>query len=324
MNVIRNIRYISFQKIVNLCRLQNTFRKAKQLSASTIPMPAFATFEPTNICNLHCRMCPSGNGELKRPSGYANFELFKKFIDENSRNLICLILHFQGEPLLNKQLGEMIGYAEKKNIYTMLSTNGQCLAENAEKICKSGLSHIIVSLDGLSNETYQKYRIGGDVNKVFEGLQKLAEIPKRPKIELQFLVFPYNEHEICKLKDLKKKYRIDKITLKSAQLYDISQAEFLTSDKKYSRYTIENGKLRIKNALKNECKRLIFGAVSTFDGKIVPCCFDKDADFTFGNISESSLNDIRNSEKYKDFCKKVFLERKSIDICTNCTEGLKI
>ena len=267
-------------------------------------------------------MCPSGKGMLKRPRGTANMDLYRKFITENRKTLTNIMLHFQGEPLMCQQLGEMISLARQNRIHTMFSTNGQLLAQSIDLIRNARPDHIIVSLDGLSDETYTKYRVGGKVQNVFDGLEKLSQLPikERPYIELQFLVFSHNEHEIPELQKLKRKYHIDKITLKSAQIYEESQIDFLPENQKYSRYNISNGKIKLKKESENHCKRLIFGTVVCFDGRVVPCCFDKDADHEFGNISNQSLAEIRNSEKFRNFVKQVFTQRNGIEICNNCTE----
>lgn len=324
MRLFRNIRYISLAKIWNLCHLHSFYRKAKHGNFSKkVPPPSFASYEPTNVCNLACEMCPSGKGQLKRPRGTADMDLYRKFITENRKTLTNIMLHFQGEPLMCQQLGEMISLARQNRIHTMFSTNGQLLAQSIDLIRNARPDHIIVSLDGLSDETYTKYRVGGKVQNVFDGLEKLSQLPikERPYIELQFLVFSHNEHEIPKLKNLKKKYSIDKITLKSAQIYEESQIDFLPGNQKFSRYAVtENGNFQLKKELKNQCKRLIFGTVVCFDGRVVPCCFDKDADHEFGNIASHSLHEIRNSEKYIDFVNKVFSNRNGISICNNCTE----
>ncbi len=324
MSFSRKIKYISWRKIWNLCRLHKFYRKAKNGKLiGVVPPPSFASYEPTNICNLSCEMCPSGKGLLKRPRGTADMDLYRKFITENRETLIDIILHFQGEPLMYKQLGEMIAFARQNRIYTMFSTNGQLLAQNIDIIRNARPDRIIVSLDGLSDETYTKYRVGGKVQNVLNGLEKLSQLPanERPFIELQFLVFSHNEHEIPDLQKLKKKYHIDKITLKSAQIYENSQVDFLPENKNFSRYEVsESGSFRLKNGIKNQCKRLIFGTVVCFDGRVVPCCFDKDADHEFGSIANQSLHEIRNSKKYIDFVNKVFSNRNEISICNNCTE----
>jgi len=268
-------------------------------------------------------MCPSGKGQLKRSRGSVDIDTYKKFIADNRRSLINIILHFQGEPLICQHLGEMISFARANGIHTMFSTNGQLLAQSIGVIQESKPDHIIVSLDGLSNETYSKYRVGGNVQNIYDGLNALSQLPKkdRPYIELQFLVFSHNEHEINDLYKLKKKYCIDKITLKTAQIYDKSQSHFLPKNRKYLRYNIDDeGNIQIKKKQKNKCRRAIFGSVVCFDGNVVPCCFDKDAFFKFGNINNTSLREIRKSEEFRIFIKKVFTNRNGINICNNCTE----
>jgi len=180
----------------------------------TVPPPSFLSIEPTNHCNLKCPACPSGSGLLNRTKGYIDLEMVKDIIDNQKKHLLNIIFHFQGEPLLHKDLSKMIAYAHQNNIYTMFSTNAQTLENNIEEIAKSGLDKIIISLDGLVQETYNKYRVNGQIDKVYRSLEKLSNIPrsKRPEIELQFLVFSHNEHEISQLNKIKKQYSIDTVS----------------------------------------------------------------------------------------------------------------
>lgn len=290
-----------------------------------MPAPCFISVEPTNFCNLKCPACPSGSGELTRVRGYINFDLYRKIINEQKEHLISLILHFQGEPLLYKQLDKVIEYARINKIHTMFSTNGQLLYKCIDKIAASKPDRIIISLDGLSQETYNKYRVNGDINKVYKSLKEISKLKKnnRPYIELQFIVFEHNMHELKLLKNLKKEFKIDKIKIKSAQIYNNEQIPLLPNNEKYLRYKISNNNFILKSKLSNKCKRIVFGSVITWDGSVVPCCFDKNALYKMGDISKKSLNLIRNSMNYKLFVNSVFSERKNIDICKNCTEGIK-
>ncbi|MDR2836551.1 MAG: radical SAM protein [Bacteroidales bacterium] len=335
--IFYKIKYLNHHKIINFIKLIFCYFLLKfGIKLRKIPAPYFLSIEPTNICNLNCFACPSGSGDLTRKRGFLDLDLFKKIIDNNKKNLICLILHFQGEPLLNKNLPEMIEYAHKNNIYTMFSTNAQLLNKNLEKIIDSKPDKIIISLDGVTQETYEKYRIGGNIDNVFKALESI-KIAKRlrderakvyfcfpfsvfPFIELQFLAFNHNLHEIKELKKIKEKYEIDKITIKTAQIYSYEQINLLPRNKKYLRYKISENNFEIKNKLKNSCKRIIFGNVISWDGNVLSCCFDKDATFILGNIKNESLENIRNSEKNINFIKLIFNNRKEIDICKNCME----
>ncbi|MDD2634348.1 MAG: radical SAM/SPASM domain-containing protein [Bacteroidales bacterium] len=321
--------------MINFIHLSCYYRKIKRKSCDQhktsktdkiLPPPSFISFEPTNYCNLKCPACPSGTGLLTRAKGFADLELFKKIIKENKNHLINIILHFQGEPLLHEQIGEMISFARTHKIYTEFSTNGHTILNNINMIKRAKPDKIIVSLDGLKQETYNKYRINGDIEKVYKGLEVLSKLNKkeRPYIELQFIVFRHNEHEIKQLHKLKSKYKINKISLKTAQIYSKDQIALLPKTYKYSRYIVSGDKFKIKSKLPNSCKRIIFGSVITWDGKLVPCCFDKDANFVMGDVKEKSINNLRNGNNYRNFISKVFSQRNKIEMCNNCTEGIKI
>lgn len=145
---------------------------------------------------------------------------------------------------------------------------------------------------------------------------------KKPFISLQFLVFKTNEHQIDEMKNFAKHSMVDELQLKTAQIYDYKNGNSLIpSNNKYSRYAIrDDGTYTIKNKLHNHCFRMWSSCVITWDGIVVPCCFDKDAKYIFGNINKQSFTSIWDSEKYNDFRNKILKQRKSINICLNCTE----
>ena len=120
--------------------------------------PPVVMIEPTNICNLKCPLCPSGNGTLKRARGYMDLETFKKIIDEIKDKSFMVVLWNQGESFLNKDFLEMIRYASQNKLFTLVSTNAN-IDFDAEQIVKTGLDSMIVSLDGATQETYNKYRV---------------------------------------------------------------------------------------------------------------------------------------------------------------------
>lgn len=314
---------LSFYKILNIIKLVIYFIAKKfGFNLKNFPNPYFLSIEITNFCNLNCPACTNGAGKLKREKGFMCFDLYKKIIDENKKTLILIILHFQGEPFLHEDLTKFIDYAKKNKIFTMFSTNAN-LSENQILEIKTLPDKIIISLDGITQETYQKYRINGDINNVLSFLDFLKRKKNEDNFvsELQFIVFNHNQHEIKNLKFLKKKYLIDKLILKSAQIYNNQQIELLPKDIKYSRYKIKNGVFELKKSIKNSCKRVIFGNVITWNGDVVPCCFDKNAQFVFGNIQKENLKNIRNSEKYYNFVKQIFNQKIDIKICRNCTEN---
>lgn len=286
--------------------------------------------EPTTTCNLQCRECPAGLKQLKRPQGNMDIKTFQRIINDNYRHLSYLILYFQGEPFLNPSFFEMIRISVSKKIYSVSSTNGHFLDKlNSEKIIKSGLDKLIISLDGTDQKSYAEYRKGGDYNTVITGIKNLTESKQinksnKPFIEIQFLVTGYNEHQIEDMKKLAESLNINKLTFKTIQIYDVDKnSDLLPENPKYTRYKKDpSGKYIIKNKLKNKCWRMWSSAVITWDGTVVPCCFDKDAKYNFGNLTDISLTEIWKNNSYLNFRGKIMISRAEIDICSNCTEGL--
>ncbi|MBO6518370.1 MAG: SPASM domain-containing protein [Bacteroidia bacterium] len=293
-------------------------------------MPVAISIEPTTSCNLRCPQCPSGLREFTRDTGMLSPELNRKIINELSDTLTYITYYFQGEPYLNPEFLDMVRYASDHHIYTATSTNAHYLTpENCKNTIDSGLKRLIISLDGTTEDTYKKYRIGGQLKKVLEGTRNLVNAKKEagtgPYIIWQFIVFGHNEHQISDMKALAKEYGVDKLVIKTAQIYDFeTNHELLPTNSKYARYTEENGKVKIKNKLLNHCWRLWHNCVITWDGKVAPCCFDKDASHQFGDLQKQSFREIWSAPEYDSFRLLVLKSRKNIDICQNCTEGTKI
>jgi radical SAM protein with 4Fe4S-binding SPASM domain len=290
--------------------------------------PFTASIEPTTSCNLRCPECPSGLRQFTRPTGMLSMELYQQIVDELGPSLFYLILYFQGEPFLNPLFFKMVEYAKEKRIYTATSTNAHFLNEKfAEKTVRSGLDRIIISLDGLDQETYEKYRVGGKLDKVIGGINNLVEWKKKlkshtPYIVLQFIVFKTNEHQAKDIRQLARQTNVDKLELKSAQVYNYEDGNPLIPDnEKYSRYKKTGpDKYKIDNSLNNHCFRMWRGSVITWDGLVVPCCFDKDATHRLGDLKNQTFSEIWSSDEYRRFREQVFSKRAEIDICRNCTE----
>lgn len=291
-------------------------------------MPFTISVEPTTSCNLRCPECPSGLRQFTRNTGRISLELYQDIIDQLYKDLFYLILYFQGEPYLHPLFFHMVEYARKRKIYTATSTNAHFLSDTlARKTVDSGLDRLIISLDGLDQETYEKYRVGGSYDKVIEGTRNLVQWKKKlhsdtPFIILQFIVFSTNEHQVSNVKKMAKELGVDKLELKTAQLYNYEEGNpLLPQNEAFSRYKrIRDGLFRIDNPLNNHCLRMWRGCVITWDGLVVPCCFDKDAVHQLGDLKKQSFNEIWRSEAYDNFRRKLFSGRKEIDICRNCTE----
>jgi radical SAM protein with 4Fe4S-binding SPASM domain len=263
--------------------------------------------------------------------GLLNPDDFEKLIDDISSTGFYVQLFFQGEPFINKNLAGMINYARNKKMYVSISTNGHFInEENVDTVLKNAPDKIIYSIDGLDEESYQNYRVGGTFKQADAGLRALLNKKKKinqkyPYVELQFIVMKQNEHQLDEVMKYGKKIGVDKVVFKTMQISSYENAlKFLPSNKKYRRYIVDDGSFRIKGNMKNHCFALWRTSVITWDGKVVPCCFDKDAEFELGLTNGKSFKDVWHSDEYNKFRARILGDRQSISMCTNCTEGLKV
>lgn len=323
----------SWKRAQNAARIYSSFHQSRLSGVPKLKgLPLAISVEPTTSCNLRCPECPSGLRSFTRPTGMLSPDLFKKVIDELGDTLLWLTFYFQGEPYLHSQFLEMVNYASKKNIYTSTSTNGHYLTEEiARQTIASGLDRLIISIDGTSQETYESYRVGGKLSKVIEGTRSIIHWKKKlrsktPHVVFQFLVVRPNEHQVSEIHKLADELDVDEVSLKTAQIYNYKNgSELLPENERYSRYKKNSdGTYRIKNELLNQCWKMWNSSVITWDGKVVPCCFDKDAHHVMGNVSKESFQSIWYNERYQSFRASLLRSRNEIEMCTNCTEGTRI
>jgi radical SAM protein with 4Fe4S-binding SPASM domain len=296
-------------------------------------LPISVSFEPTTSCNLRCPECPSGLRAFSRPTGMLKNDFFRETIDEIHEHLTYLIFYFQGEPYLNPDFLDMVKYASSKKIYTATSTNAHYLNDDAaKKTVESGLDRLIISIDGTTQDVYKQYRVGGNLEKVIEGARNIikwrtALNSKTPFVFFQFLVVKPNEHQIEEIKKLAEEIGVDEVRFKTAQVYDYENDpnQLIPVQEKYSRYKIgKDGKYKPKNKMVNRCWKLWHANVITWDGLVVPCCFDKDALHRMGDLKSGSFKQIWKSDTYKKFRSELMTGRKNIDICSNCSEGASV
>ena len=295
--------------------------------------PISISFEPTTSCNLRCPECPSGLRAFTRATGMLKEDFFSQTIDQLSKDLLYLVFYFQGEPYLNPAFLDMVRYASGKGIYTATSTNAHYLNDaNSKKTVESGLDRLIISIDGTTQDVYQQYRIGGNLDKVLEGAKnivkwKKALKSKTPFIFFQFLVVKPNEHQVEEIKQLGKEIGVDEVRFKTAQVYDFQNDpnQLIPTIQKFSRYKKNAaGEYEVKNSLDNHCWRLWHATVITWDGLVVPCCFDKDAQHNLGDLKGKPFKEIWHNEQYIHFRRQILQSRRNIEICANCSEGTTV
>jgi radical SAM protein with 4Fe4S-binding SPASM domain len=320
-------RNITPKRIGNYLKVKDSLRnKAEKVSGK--PLSLF--IEPTNICNLKCPLCPTGNGLLKKNKGYMSLENYKKIIDKLGATAFSVTLWNYGEPSLNKDFFEMIKYAKKKGLKVITSTNGILFRnkENISKLVDSGLDELVFAVDGATEETYSMYRKNGNFNVLIEGIKELVRLKKEknsyfPFLSMQFIIMKDNEHEVEEIQKLAKELGPNELILKTVFLFnDASKAEkYLPKNKEYSRY-IDTEKC--KDSLIPGCDGLWTGININYDGAVVVCCFDYAENFKLGNIFEDDFeNEIWNSEQMQKFRKMVWENKNSVLMCKNCPTNTK-
>ncbi len=325
---------LTFKRFWNGIKVLSSFYAGRLLNRPVQwGYPVSISFEPTTSCNLRCPECPSGLRAFTRPTGMLEKSFFTRTIDEIHKELLYLIFYFQGEPYLNPDFLDMVKYASDKGIYTATSTNAHFINDAiARRTIESGLDRLIISIDGTTQDVYKQYRIGGNIDKVIEGAKnivkwKKALNSKTPFVFFQFLVVKPNEHQIEDIKRLAKEVGVDEVRFKTAQVYDYKTDpnNLIPDNEKYSRYKKNaDGSFSAKNKLANHCWKMQQGNVITWDGLVVPCCFDKDAMHQLGNLKNQSFKEVWHNENYQRFRRELMKSRKNIDICANCSEGVSV
>jgi radical SAM protein with 4Fe4S-binding SPASM domain len=296
-------------------RYKNYLRNSSEYEARKVVLQSYPYrlyIDPINICNLQCPLCPTGQ-KLMPSQGKMSLETFRNIFDIFKDYAQWVGLYNWGEPLLHRDIFDMVSYIAKHNTRTMISTNFSVPfpEHRAEEMVKSGLSRLLVSMDGATRETYEQYRIGGSFNKVIENLHMLAETKRRlnsslPEMILQFIVFNHNEHEIDKFNEMAQQVTA-KVSVTSAICDMGTVAEFSPQEAvaRYANWLPKNSEYRRYDAYGNwvynadVCHSLWNTVVFRWDGEVFPCCLPyKDQD-SFGNVNQNTFQEIWNGPKYQ-------------------------
>lgn len=292
--------------------------------------PLFVSVEPASVCQLRCPECPVGLRNTGIP-GYRDTErvmsldVWHRVLSEIRDTAWIMQFYFQGEPLLNKDLPQMIREAHEAGLYTIVSTNAQAMTDTlADELVKAGLDRIIISMDGLTDESYNAYRVGGSLEKTKAALRYLKEsksrrpeVSRSPIIELQCLRLKTNEHDWNQFNRVYKSLGADRLVFKTAQLYDYANGHpLMPSNPRYSRYIKgEDGQYH-RRKLSKGCFRVWSGVVVTTNGEVLPCCYDKNHAFSYGNIIDQPLQQLFANDKANAFRLNAFEQIPKI--CQEC------
>ncbi len=298
-------RYFKWKKLLNLLLIEFQLR----LGLQKVRGSAFEwEIDTTNICQLKCPLCHTGLGTIHRDKGIMHFDTYTKTIDQIKDYCIWLSLYSWGEPFLNRRIHEFVAYAHNNGIATIMSTNlnKPMTPAMVENIIKSGLDVMIVSLDGVTQEVYEKYRVGGRLDRVLDNLKLLVQKKKElgyttPYIEWQFIVMQQNEHQMEEVKQLSTEMGVDSLIFKNVDfphgMNDAKESERWLP-REHPEYLREDPFLKPYQEDGSRCWRLWRSAVVNWDGGVAPCCYLTDKAEDFGEVTVNSLSEIWNNEDY--------------------------
>jgi radical SAM protein with 4Fe4S-binding SPASM domain len=291
--------------------------------------PTYLQMEASALCNLRCALCPAPSG-LQRPQGLMKYDLFKKVIDEIGEYVFLLMLWDWGEPLLNPEIDSMITYAQQRGIAVVCSTNGIPLTDEkrAAGIARSGLDTLIVSIDGVRQETYERFRHGGQLESVLQGIRNVVAQKRhfhlnRPRVVLQFIVMKHNEHEISAVQELAKSLSADACTLRTLNPFKSlstpateNSDPLLTTLSQYRRAPESKAKASDPGR-RWACPQLWNSSDVHWNGTVCSCCYDYAEHWPLGDLRSQSFKRIWNGAPYKKLRRQV---RRNPQVLSNCQD----
>jgi radical SAM protein with 4Fe4S-binding SPASM domain len=287
-------------------------------------LPTHLQIEPDSRCNLRCVICPVTTG-MDRAKGSMSLKMFKNLIDQVGDYVFLILLWDWGEPLMNPSLFEMISYARKRGIKVVCSTNAQLLAldNRADMLVRSGLDALIIAMDGITQETYHRYRRSGSLESLLEGVRsvvaKKVELEsERPLLNLRFLLMGHNEHEVPLLDDLARSLGVDMLSLKTLNPYGLGK-DLLPQSPDYRRFKYASDGGTPQRRRRNPCKNLWNTPAIHWDGTVALCTFDYDEQYVLGTLRTDPFRAIWHGAEYRRLRRQFRSDWQRIEICNRCS-----
>ena len=293
-----------------------------------ISRPYHAFIDPSDICNLNCPLCVARKGTQERQNKcMMRLSDFKRVIDELSGHLYSIYLCNRGEPVLNPDIFEMIRYAKSKGIAVLVSSNLNIRIKNfGEKIVESGIDHIHVPIEGTDQETYAKYRRGGNYALVRSNLREILEAKKaagssKPYAVVGCIVMRHNEAGIADFKKEMRTTGVDLVYIGRVLLKDYEKEKgWLPLNEDFNGY-LPSGKR--KQPFTN-CSYPWTTAVIFPDMGVSFCCWNHylDGERLIGSLRDGAFSDSWNSPAYAGIRRVLRDKAPNAKIpCSDCISG---
>ncbi len=282
-------RYFTVVKLLGLLRVEWERISHREIVSG---WPYFIKLQPTNICHAGCSYCLRHEKNRDLPLGQMTLNDCTVIIDKIKKYAFLVGFQYNGEPLCNDYIIDMIQYAHSCRVGTYLSTNLHDLEyDDRQRLVQCGLDLLTVSIDGISAETYNKHRKKGDISLVLSNLRGVVDTKRKlgvgPFITLQFIVTRHNQHEIPEARRVVQEMGVDELSLKPVGTTDKS---LLPDDKDLCRQGVSLGKKRERKM----CWWLWGSLVVLWDGSVVPCCHISSRAAGF-NVLSDNISSIMNN-----------------------------
>jgi MoaA/NifB/PqqE/SkfB family radical SAM enzyme len=343
---------LSRLKTLALAKLQRRLRPDR---AYTFPGRLY--LDVVNSCNSNCQLCPTGIG-YAHPLGVMPFDAFRSFVDRVAPQVWFIGLHSWGEPTLHPDIVRMVEYCSSKAIMTSLSSNIHVYNQEVyEGLFEAGLSHLSMSLHGLSQESYEAYRPGMRFEPNRHNVQQISELRERlgaygTSLDMVFAITAFNEHEVPLLEEFCNKYGLDSFVAYRAsynvrflvkdvdmndlhlQRHELEKRVRAHLDKwmaKDSRFVMpryyqiyKDPQSMLSNKLTDDCRDPWTVMYVNYRGDVSPCCgsYDYEAD-SLGNVFADDVLEIWNGRKYVDSRRRLTGKSHGTDnLCASCPGAL--
>src|SRR5215217_115514 len=276
--------------------------------------PVLVKVDISPLCNLRCTYCvhatpgdssdPLLQQQVFRRSQKISAAQFERIADQIAGKTMAVSLYYLGDPLMHPALDEICGIASSARLNCHISTNFSfnLTDDRLTSLVTSGLTHLTVCVDGLHQESYERTRVGGRIERVLDNLDRVLEIRREvstgyPRIEVQFIRFQHNEDQVTDAARWCRERGVDQFTDYWGNLHNYA-------DEAPGRYRVFGPKA---NKRVPQCSWPHFSLQVRYDGDVIPCCYYRHAEQyrpagdrrVVGNVLETSVWEVWNSPEYR-------------------------
>ncbi len=297
------LRHARWSKVINLLRVE--YRRARNNPNLRGLYPWSLVVDISNVCNLRCPLCTMGQRRLIPRENLMSLENYVSLVEPLRDYLFLVFLYNWAEPFFNRDIYKIIRWNTQARLATFVSSNLNVTID-AEELVRSGLQQLVISGDGITQDVYEKYRVGGNLAQVLENLKNLVAAKRRlksrlPYIEWQCLVTRYNEGQLDEIKRTILGLGADEVRFANLNLFSAddraaARRDWLPQNPAYRAFAAESPRRESERTVRRPCYWLWRTAVINANGGAMPCCLFDVPDW--GNALTEPFGTLWNNERF--------------------------